>query len=80
MTLVESVGKTTLEYPCRAPMKALCTPAACKAAQNTLQEDMQILGPASRVARRGREEVDLSARRSCLEGYPRTDMRIGGGR
>ena len=29
ITLVESPGKTALEYPYRAPMKALCTPAAC---------------------------------------------------
>ena len=41
---------------------------------------MQILGPASRVARRGREEADLPTRRSWLEGYPWTDMREGGGR
>ena len=31
---------------------------------------MQILGPALRVARRSREEADLSTRRSWLEGYP----------
>ena len=64
ITLVGSRGKTALEYPFRAPMEALCTPAACWTARKTSREDMQTLGPASRVARRGREEVDLPTRRS----------------
>ena len=59
ITLVGSRGKTTLEYPFRAPMEALCTPAACWPARKTSREDTQILGPASRVAPRGREEADL---------------------
>ena len=78
ITLVGSRGKTTLEYPFRAPMDALCTPAACWTVRKTSQEDMQIVGPASRVARRGREEADLPTRRSWLEAYPWTDMREGG--
>ena len=78
ITLVGSRGKTTLEYPFRAPMEALCTPAACWNARKTSRKDMQILGPASRVARRGWEKADLPIRRTWLEGYPWTDMREGG--
>ena len=62
--------KTTPEYPFRAPMEDLCTHAACWTARNTSREGMQILGPALRVTRRGREEADLPTRRSWLEGYP----------
>ena len=80
ITLLGSRGKTTLEYPFRAPMEALCAPAACWTARKTSREDLQILGSASRVARRGREEADLPIRRSWLEGYPWTGMREGGGR
>ena len=80
ITLVGSRGKTTLEYPFRAPMEALCTPAVCWTARKTSREDLRILGPASRVARRGREEADLPIRRSWQEGYPWTVMREGGGR
>ena len=47
IALVRSRGKTTLEYPFRAPMEALCTLAACWTARKTSREDMQILGPAS---------------------------------
>ena len=74
----ESGEKTTLEYPFRAPMEALCTPAACWNARKTSRKDMQILGPASRVARRGWEKADLPIRRTWLEGYTWTDMREGG--
>ena len=80
ITLVGSRGKTTLEYPFRAPMEALRTPAACWTARKTSREDTRILGPASCVARRGREECGLSTRRSWLEGYLWTDMgKVGGG-
>ena len=69
ITLVGSWRKTTSEYLFRAPMKALCTHTACWTARNTSPEGMQILGPTLRVARRGREEVDFSTRRSWLESY-----------
>ena len=68
-TLVGSRRKTTLEYPFRAPME-LCTPVACWTARNSSRKGLQILGPALRVARRGREEADLPTRRSWLERYP----------
>ena len=69
-TLAGSRTKTTLEYPFRAPMEAVCTPAACWTARNTPREGMLILGPASRVAQRGQEEADLPTPRRWLEGYP----------
>ena len=70
VTLLGGRRKTTLEYPFSALMEALCTSAASWTARNTSREGMQILGPALRVARRSREEADLSTRRSWLEGYP----------